>query len=137
MITGSFFMDKFLRQHEIFLKKSESDLEAAKILLGSKSRKIDVDIVLFHMQQSAEKLLKCLLSYNRVHVEKVHDIEHLVSILRGNGITLPEYVDSLAVLTQFAVEGRYSVFRDETVDVGFLLKHLEEFRDFVKKQTTR
>ena len=87
---GSFSMDKFLRQHDIFYKKSESDLEAAKILLGSKSGKIDIDVILFHLQQSTEKLLKCLLSYNRVHVEKVHDIEHLVSILRGNGITLPE-----------------------------------------------
>ena len=134
---GSFSMDKFLRQHDIFYKKSESDLEAAKILLGSKSGKIDIDVILFHLQQSTEKLLKCLLSYNRVHVEKVHDIEHLVSILRGNGITLPEYVDSLAVLTQFAVEGRYSVFHDETVDIEFLLKHLEEFQHFVKKQTTR
>jgi len=64
---------EFLKQYEILLKKSKSDLKAGRNLLEDFENgddELDMTIIMFHFQQSAEKLLKSLLAYNKKHFTK-------------------------------------------------------------------
>ena len=56
---------EFLKQYEVLFKKAKTDLKAAKILLEKfeeGDEELDLETVMFHLQQCAEKLLKSLLS---------------------------------------------------------------------------
>jgi HEPN domain-containing protein len=109
-------MEKFLKQYEIFLKKSEIDLSAAKILFDSFNNsdgELDLEIVLFHLQQCAEKALKAILSKKQVAFSKTHDLELLIQLINENNIGLDVETDELIELGDYAVEGRYSVIHDD------------------------
>ena len=74
----------FLNQYKILYSKANSDLKIVDIVLESNEKDIDFGILLFHLQQAAEKYLKAILSYNGIHFEKVHDISFLIEICRLN-----------------------------------------------------
>lgn len=51
---------EFLRQYEILLKKARTDLKVAKNILEDFEKgdeDLDLEVVMFHLQQSVEKLL--------------------------------------------------------------------------------
>lgn len=63
---------------DMFLYKAIVDLNSAKYLLEAfNDDKIDIDIekIYFELQQSAEKLLKSILSKHAITFPKSHDIE--------------------------------------------------------------
>ena len=66
-------MGKFLRQYEILFIKAKGDFKIVEKNINDKE--IDIEIMYFHLQQCAEKLLKCLLSFNQIHFSKVYDIK--------------------------------------------------------------
>ena len=75
---------EFLKQYEVLYKKAKADLKAAKILLENFEdgvEELDLETIMFHLQQCAEKLLKSLLAYNKIHFTKTHDIEKLLEEL--------------------------------------------------------
>ena len=49
---------------------------------------LDIEIVCFHLQQCAEKLMKSVLSKKQVAFSKIHDIETLLTIIYDNNIVL-------------------------------------------------
>ena len=64
---------EFLKQQEILFRKARTDLKVAKNILrdfegGDKD--LDLEVVMFHLQQCVEKLLKSLASHNKVHIAK-------------------------------------------------------------------
>ncbi len=59
---------------EVLFHKAVSDFVASKRLWETRDSDIDNPTIMFHLQQSVEKLLKSSLSSKGVHFEKGYDI---------------------------------------------------------------
>ncbi len=79
----------------------------------------DFEDALYHLQQAVEKSLKALLIYYDIRLPskhfRTHDIGYLVDILKGEGISVPKFVDKARSLTSYAFTTRYP---DDYVPVG-------------------
>ena len=76
--------EEYLRQFEVFFRKASVDLNAAKVLLKSfydADFELDLDVVMFHLQQGAEKALKSILDYHQVKFPHTHDLENLIELM--------------------------------------------------------
>ena len=110
MIAGKYLLDGF-NNHGLELK---------------------LDIIFFHFQQSAEKLIKALLDFNNIKFPKNHDIAELIAIVQDNGIDTMYDIGILEDLTDYAVEGRYAIIHDDLVDVEKYLILLDKFIEYVR-----
>lgn len=61
----------------------------------------------FHCQQCAEKYLKALLEELALTIPKMHDLDHLLTLLLGHHSSLRSLRRGLIFLTDFAVDTRY------------------------------
>jgi HEPN domain-containing protein len=80
-----------------WLKKSKNDLIAA-----SQSLKADeppTDAVCFHAQQSIEKSLKALLTFNNIEFPKTHDLLFLLTLSEPILHSLGQYQENLSDMT--------------------------------------
>ncbi len=68
---------------------------------------IEDDLLGFHAQQAAEKMLKALLAFRGVDYPKTHNLRVLVELLSAEGIRLPETLAEIDRLTQFRTTFRY------------------------------
>ena len=121
---------------DMFLYKACIDLNSAKYLLEAFNEdKVDIDIekIYFDLQQCAEKCLKSSLSFHKIKFPKTHDIEELIEITVDNKITLLDNISSLIRLSDYAVEGRYSIIHDDLDDSENYIVLLEQFIKFLKK----
>ena len=101
---------------DLFLYKAIIDLNSAKYLLNGFHKddvEIDIEKIYFELQQSAEKALKSLLSKHGIKFPKSHDIEQLIRICEEESIPLIENIEKLIELSDYAVEGRYSIISDD------------------------
>ena len=131
---------EFLKQYEILVKKSKTDLKVAKNILedfNNGDEDLDLEVIMFHLQQSAEKLLKALLSFNKYHITKTHDINHLIKNIKNNNIAIIDNIETLSLLSDYAVEGRYAIINDDLEDVDKYIEILNELQEFVKKVITK
>jgi len=122
---------EFLKQYQILLKKAKADLKASKILLIDFEKgddELDLETIMFHLQQCAEKLLKSILSYNNQHFTKTHDIKILIEAIKENAISTIDEIEDLIPLTDYAVEGRYSILHDDLNDTGKYITLLEQLK---------
>jgi HEPN domain-containing protein len=113
-------MDKLTPQHELLFNKSRADYQAAGILFKSfndGNTELDLDIILFHLQQSAEKAFKAILSKYEIHYPKTHDLESLINLLNVNQISMTIDRDIFLELSDYAVEGRYSIIHDDIENI--------------------
>ena len=104
---------------DLFLYKAIIDLNSAKYLLEGFNKdnvEIDIEKIYFELQQSAEKALKSLLSRHGIKFPKSHDIEQLISMCEEAAIPLIQGVEKLIELSDYAVEGRYSIISDDLND---------------------
>ncbi|MEA2019843.1 MAG: HEPN domain-containing protein [Campylobacterota bacterium] len=127
----------FLKQYEILLKKAKVDLKVSKNLLEDFENgddELDLDVIMFHLQQSAEKLLKSLLSYSKLHYTKTHDIKSLIDALKDNNIEISIKIELFIPLTDYAVEGRYAIVHDDLSDVDKYIKKLDSLVLFVESK---
>jgi len=130
-------MVKYLKQYEIFFNKAKVDYNLAKYGLDgfyNENLEIDLEVINFHLQQCAEKLLKCLLDYNSIKFAKVHDLKLLIKIINDNSIELINNIEELIPLTDYAVEGRYSIMHDDINDVDKYVEILIKFIEFTKNK---
>jgi len=114
---------------DMFLYKAIVDLNSAKYLLEAfNDDKIDIDIekIYFELQQSAEKLLKSILSKHAIIFPKSHDIEQIIGLCKQHGIELIENTEILIELSDYAVEGRYSIIHDD-------LNESEKYIEIIEK----
>jgi len=128
---------KFLRQYEIFFIKANEDFVASKYLLdgfNNHNLELNLEIVFFHFQQCAEKLIKTLLDYNNIKFPHSHDIEDLINLIRINNINIITEVDLLVPLTEFAVEGRYAILHDDLDDADKYIRILDKLLELVKQK---
>lgn len=120
---------------DMFLYKAIVDLNSAKYLLEAfNDDKIDIDIekIYFELQQSAEKLLKSMLSKHAIIFPKSHDIEQIIDLCKRHGIELVENAEMLIELSDYAVEGRYSIIHD---DLNESEKYIEIIEKLIKHQS--
>ena len=129
-------IDEIKSSAELFLYKAKIDLKSAKYLwegFRNDNLEIDMEIIIFHLQQCTEKLLKSLLSKERIRVSKIHDIQKLIVALEKNNIFFPSNIRRLESLSEFAIMGRYSIILDDIEDVESHFEILDDFIIFVKK----
>ena len=109
-------MAGFVEQYNILFNKAKADFTASKILYSEfegGNSEIDLDVIYFHLQQCAEKLLKALLSKYQINYPKVHDLEVIFNLIKEHNIQISVNKDLLFELNDFAVEGRYAVIHDD------------------------
>ena len=100
-------MADFLNQYQILFNKAKADLAAANVLyqkLLDGDSNLDQEIICFHLQQCAEKLMKSVLSKNEIYFPKIHDLETLFNLLDENNLNLNANKDILIELNDFADE---------------------------------
>ena len=120
---------EFLSQYEILFKKAKTDLKVSKNIFEDFENGddvLDLEVVMFHLQQSTEKLLKSILAFNKQHFIKTHDIKSLIYACNKNNIKLINDIDTLIPLTDFAVEGRYAIICDDLDDVQKYIEILDK-----------
>lgn len=105
-------MGKFLSQYEILFKKAKTDLYAANVL--------------FHLQQSAEKFMKAVLSKHKISYPKIHDLVSLFKLITDNHINFILNEDLLIELNDYAVEGRYSLIHEEIENIQLYFDLLDK-----------
>lgn len=88
-----------------WLRKAESDLQAAEILLKEPSE--DYFPSAFHSQQAAEKFLKAYLVRQQIEFSKTHNLDRLVSLASGRDASFNEELSACGWLSPFGVEFRY------------------------------
>ena len=112
-------MVKYLKQYELLYKKAGVDFKAAQNLYEDFQKgdiELDLDVIFFHLQQAAEKLLKALLSFRQVNFPKIHDLEELINLIHHHSISVQLDSEKLIDLGDYAVEGRYSIIHDDFED---------------------
>ncbi|KPL05397.1 MAG: DNA-binding protein [candidate division Zixibacteria bacterium SM1_73] len=121
-----------------WLKKGESDLKAAKILLGTEVD--DYFSCAFHSQQAAEKFLKAFLVCHQIEFRKTHDLDELLNLTDSADSSLRQEIGSCVWLSPYGVEfrypGEYPVVDHNTAEKAYkeselvrqaVMKRLEEF----------
>jgi HEPN domain-containing protein len=122
---------------DMFFYKAIVDLNSGKHLLKAFNEdKIEIDIekIYFELQQSAEKLLKSLLSRDGIRFPRSHDIEQIIELCEENGISLVEDIEYLVELNDYAVEGRYSIIHDDINEADRYIAILERLIEFIEKR---
>lgn len=127
---------EFIKQYEILFKKARTDLKVAKNILEDFENgddELDLEVIMFHVQQAVEKLLKSILAYNKQHFSKTHDISNLIFSCNENKVALINNVEMLIPLSDYAVEGRYAVIHDDISDVDGYIKIVDNLLIFVEE----
>ena len=120
---------------DMFLYKATIDLNTAKYLLEAfNNDKIEIDIekIYFELQQSSEKLFKAILSQNNIKFPKIHDLEQLIEICTTNNIKLIDNIDLLIELSDYAVDGRYSIIHDDINEADKYIQIIEQLMLIIK-----
>jgi HEPN domain-containing protein len=89
----------------LLLRKAAQDEALLDQVLTSGD--VSDEIIGFHCQQAAEKILKALLSDIGVRFRKTHDIGALMSLAAEAGHPLPTQFENLDTLTPFGAIYRY------------------------------
>jgi len=121
--------EPFLEQYKIFILKAKQDISLVHEVIGNNN--VAPEIMLFHIQQCVEKLLKALFTYNSVRFPKTHDLDELIELALEHEIALPPFMDRLSELSPYAVEGRYAMLHDDLHEISDMLSQAEIFLDYV------
>lgn len=102
-------MNKGHEQALLLLRKAEADLALVDEVLASP--RVTDDVVGFHCQQAAEKLLKALLSELGVLFPRTHNLRFLMELLTDAGHGLPPDLADVDFLTPYG-----TLFRCEDIE---------------------
>jgi HEPN domain-containing protein len=103
-----------------WVAKARNDLLDADNNLASAN--IPTDMVCFHCQQAAEKLLKAALAAQGVPPPRTHVLTLLADQLSTLFPTIEQLGDDLAILTPYSVAARYP-------DDDFIMPTIEDARE--------
>jgi len=95
------------REHaEILLRKADQDIFVLEKLIGDPAS--PDEILGFHAQQAAEKLLKAALTNRAVRYGRTHDLFELIKLIRQNGMSFPQELEEVRRLNPYAAKLRYA-----------------------------
>ena len=63
---------------------------------------LDLEVIMFHLQQSVEKFIKTLLDYNKVRFPHSHDIEELIAIINSKNIRIFDEIKAFIALSVYS-----------------------------------
>ena len=99
------------------------------------SDKVSDEVVGFHCQQAAEKMLKALLSDLGVAFHKTHELGALMDALARSGAPLPGEFENLDMLTPFGAVYRYDDYDGtEPLNRAETRKMLRSLRAWVEER---
>ncbi len=107
-------MSKHKEQAALLLQKAMQDITVVLKLQGDKD--IAPETLGFHAQQAAEKSLKALLAGHRISFPYTHRISELFDLLKDHGLPIPIELEEVRFLTPFAVEYRYAIPEEDSVE---------------------
>ena len=113
-----------------WVHKAGQDLRAAETLLAEEPPLLYPSC--FHSQQAAEKYLKAFLVHNQVDFPKTHDIQELLDLAEPINSALADSLQSVIVLTEYAVEVRYPGVSAEKTDASEALRTAKRLRAFAR-----
>ena len=93
---------RFLNSMPSSFIKAKQDFSLVREVVDNNN--VAPEIMLFHIQQGVEKLIKALFCLHSVRFPKTHDLDELVELAQGHGINLPPIMEKLTELTPYAVE---------------------------------
>lgn len=116
---------------EKFLHKADQDMTVLE--KWRQDSDIADEILGFHAQQAAEKMLKALLAYQGIEFPLTHRLTDLIDLSKEHNIALPDRLEDVRFLTPFAVEFRYDIYEEdeESVDFEEVFTLLAELRKWV------
>lgn len=94
-----------------------------------------LEIIGFHLQQAAEKLLKAALSAEGVQYRRTHNIGELIHLFEDSDRKFPESLGRLRDLTPYAAELRYDFIpleEEEDFDLSSYRKMVTQLRSWVE-----
>ena len=100
--------------------KADHDIEAVELLMAQGA----TDVICFHLQQAAEKILKAYLQACSIEFPRTHDLDALLDICAVVTDRLEVYRDRLEVFIPYAVMLRYDLDYEPTREetrVGLVL----------------
>ncbi len=115
--------------HKDWLRKALSDLKMArKGLVGDD----ELDCVVFHAHQCAEKTLKAYFVFKRLAVERTHDLEFLLKLCREHNAYFSALENDVIRLNPYGMFSRYPddhffVKRHEAEEALKIAKKIFEF----------
>ena len=123
-------MDNLLAE---WIKFSDMDLMTAKHLYDTMHPQ-PLEIICYHCQQSAEKILKAFLIYSGVKPEKTHDLEFLRNECEKINKSLIKIADECDRLNPYSSQPRYPMEIEITEgDVIFALRDGAKIYEFINK----
>ena len=125
-------MELLERAELLFAKAKDDETLLEEIIFNEKVRD---EIIGFHAQQAAEKLLKALLMAKNIPYRRTHDLRELIDLTRDNGIEFPESLMEIRTLSPFAVEFRYDYIpmeEEEEFNRQKALEMVQQLRKWVE-----
>lgn len=133
LLKGRWFMEP-LERAKLLLAKARDDETVLEEIISNE--KIRDEIIGFHAQQAAEKLLKALLMAKNIPYRRTHDLRELIDLIRDNGIKFPESLMEIRTLSSFAVEFRYDYIpmeEEEEFNRQKALEMVQKLRKWIEK----
>ena len=87
------------------LFRAQNDLRSAEDLL--KTERPATDVICFHCQQAAEKMLKAWVQWHDIQAPRTHNLTEILELCRRIDPAFGQ-LESIDVLTPYAVEVRYA-----------------------------
>jgi HEPN domain-containing protein len=111
---------------------AKRDLDTAEILTKTMSP-VPLEIVCYHCQQSAEKVLKGFLENNQISIKKTHDLGILVSSCEQINSDFQSIKENCTRLTDYGIQSRYPFAMEiEQEDMELALSDANKIWEFVK-----
>ena len=115
-----------------FLARADADLAAVRALETLDT--VPDEIVGFHGQQSAEKLLKAVLVGHGVEFPRTHSLRFLLDLLADHELAPPAQLHGITELYPFGVQLRYEApLNEEPLDRPEVRELLERLRGWAAR----
>ena len=115
---------------------AENDLEAVIIL--SEQLKPKYEIVCYHCQQCAEKMLKGYIAYNNGRLQKTHDLVVLCETSAKYDVEFESILEICSDLTIYAAEVRYpNLMQIENYHMKKAIENANLIRNFILSKISK
>lgn len=125
------------KQSEIFIRRAFNDLNSARILNTAFVYPKPIEIICFHAQQAAEKIIKAAIinALPFIEVEPTHKLMVLLNKLKENSIYYPDVFNKYAKeFAPYSVDNRYDDAADVSLtsdDADMAIIHSQEIYDYM------
>jgi len=115
---------------------SERDISSAKYLLGMNP--IPIEIICYHCEQAAEKMLKAYLIDHEIEPPKSHDLKYLCNLCISINSAFESISEICVELSMYSVQPRYPFeINISEIDMRNAIVDAEKIIEFVKSKFVR